>query len=104
MMNSQENALEKGQFAEEQAAAETVAEVQNTQETVAEVPVEEVAETEEKAVEETPEIVEEAPETVEEQTAEEPVEKKIYNTKQEVLDRIKEIAQSDEAPASASSR
>ena len=28
-MNSQENALEKGQFAEEQAAAETVAEVQN---------------------------------------------------------------------------
>lgn len=98
-MNSQENALEKGQFAEEQAAAETVAEVQNTQETVAEVPVEEVAETEEKAVEETPEIVEEAPETVEEQTAEEPVEKKIYNTKQEVLDRIKEIAQSDEAPA-----
>ena len=104
MMNSQENALEKGQFAEEQATAETVAEVQNTQETVAEVPVEEVAETEEKAVEETPEIVEEAPETVEEPTAEEPtaeepVEKKIYNTKQEVLDRIKEIAQSDEAPA-----
>ena len=99
MMNSQENALEKGQFAEEQAAAETVAEVQNTQETVAEAPVEEVAETEEKAVEETPEIVEEAPETVEEPTAEEPVEKKIYNTKQEVLDRIKEIAQSDEAPA-----
>ena len=98
-MNSQENALEKGQFAEEQAAAETVAEVQNTQETVAEVPVEEVAETEEKAVEEAPEIVEEAPETVEEPTAEEPVEKKIYNTKQEVLDRIKEIAQSDEAPA-----
>ena len=98
-MNSQENALEKGQFAEEQAAAETVAEVQNTQETVAEVPVEEVAETEEKAVEKTPEVVEEAPETVEEPTAEEPVEKKIYNTKQEVLDRIKEIAQSDEAPA-----
>lgn len=99
MMNSQENALEKGQFAEEQAAAETVAEVQNTQETVAEVPVEEVAETEEKAVEETPEVVEEVPETVEEPTAEEPVEKKIYNSKQEVLDRIKEIAQSDEAPA-----
>ncbi len=92
MMNSQENALEKGQFAEEQAAAETVAEVQNTQETVVEAPVEEVAETEEKAVEE-------VPETVEEPTAEEPVEKKIYNTKQEVLDRIKEIAQSDEAPA-----
>ena len=99
MMNSQENALEKGQFAEEQAAAETVAEVQNTQETVAEAPVEEVAETEEKAVEEAPEIIEEVPETVEEPTAEEPVEKKIYNTKQEVLDRIKEIAQSDEAPA-----
>jgi len=98
-MNSQENALEKGQFAEEQAAAETVAEVQNTQETVAEAPVEEVAETEEKAVEETPEIVEEAPETVEEPTAEEPVEKKIYTSKQEVLDRIKEIAQSDGAPA-----
>ena len=119
MMNSQENALEKGQFAEEQAAAETVAEVQNTQEAVAEVPVEEVAETEEKAVEETPEVVEEAPEAVEEApevveeapevveeapeveevSAEEAVEKKIYTSKQEVLDRIKEIANSDEAPA-----
>ena len=118
-MNSQENALEKGQFAEEQAAAETVAEVQNTQEAVAEVPVEEVAETEEKAVEETPEVVEEAPEVVEEAPevveeapevveeapeveevpAEEAVEKKIYTSKQEVLDRIKEIANSDEAPA-----
>ena len=104
-MNSQENALEKGQFAEEQAAAETVAEVQNTQEAVAEVPVEEVAETEEKAVEETPEVVEEAPEAVEETPeveevpAEEAVEKKIYTSKQEVLDRIKEIANSDEAPA-----
>ena len=104
-MNSQENALEKGQFAEEQAAAETVAEVQNTQETVAEVPVKEVAETEEKAVEETPEVVEEAPEAVEETPeveevpAEEAVEKKIYTSKQEVLDRIKEIANSDEAPA-----
>ncbi|MBR6446442.1 MAG: DUF349 domain-containing protein [Prevotella sp.] len=92
MMNSQENALEKGQFAEEQAAAETVAEVQNTQEAVAEATAEEVVETEEKAVEETPEVVEETP-------AEEPVEKKIYTSKQEVLDRIKEIAHSDEAPA-----
>ncbi|MBR6455758.1 MAG: DUF349 domain-containing protein [Prevotella sp.] len=92
MMNSQENALEKGQFAEEQAAAETVAEVQNTQEVVAEATAEEVVETEEKAVEETPEVVEETP-------AEEPVEKKIYTSKQEVLDRIKEIAHSDEAPA-----
>ena len=91
-MNSQENALEKGQFAEEQAAAETVAEVQNTQEAVAEATAEEVVETEEKAVEETPEVVEETP-------AEEPVEKKIYTSKQEVLDRIKEIAHSDEAPA-----
>ena len=92
MMNSQENALEKGQFAEEQAAAETVAEVQNTQEAVAEATAEEVVETEEKAVEKTPEVVEETP-------AEEPVEKKIYTSKQEVLDRIKEIAHSDEAPA-----
>ena len=92
MMNSQENALEKGQFAEEQAAAETVTEVQNTQEAVAEATAEEVVETEEKAVEETPEVVEETP-------AEEPVEKKIYTSKQEVLDRIKEIAHSDEAPA-----
>ena len=92
MMNSQENALEKGQFAEEQAADETVAEVQNTQEAVAEATAEEVVETEEKAVEETPEVVEETP-------AEEPVEKKIYTSKQEVLDRIKEIAHSDEAPA-----
>ncbi|MBR5635235.1 MAG: DUF349 domain-containing protein [Prevotella sp.] len=92
MMNSQENALEKGQFAEEQAAAETVAEVQNTQEAVAEATAEEVVETEEKAVEETPEVVEETP-------AEEVAEKKIYTSKQDVLDRIKEIAHSDEAPA-----
>ena len=92
MMNSQENALEKGQFAEEQAAAETVAEVQNTQEAVAEATAEEVVETEEKAVEETPEVVEETP-------AEESVEKRIYTSKQDVLDRIKEIAHSDEAPA-----
>ena len=91
-MNSQENALEKGQFAEEQAAAETVAEVQNTQEAVAEATAEEVVETEEKAVEETPEVVEETP-------AEEVAEKKIYTSKQDVLDRIKEIAHSDEAPA-----
>ena len=92
MMNSQENALEKGQFAEEQAAAETVAEVQNTQEAVVEATAEEVVETEEKAVEETPEVVEETP-------AEEVAEKKIYTSKQDVLDRIKEIAHSDEAPA-----
>ena len=61
MMNSQENALEKGQFAEEQAAAESVAEVQNTQETVAENVVEEAVE----VVEETPKAVEEAAEVVE---------------------------------------
>ena len=82
MMNSQENALEQGQLAEEQVAAEAAAEVQNVVE-------EAVAPAEEPAVEEAP---------AEEPAAEEEAEKKVYTTKQEVLDRVKEIAHSEENP------
>ena len=116
MMDSQEKALEQGQLAEEQAAVENAAEVQNAEVEAAEVAteetpvVEEPAETEEPeaevaTVEETP-AKEEAPaeeeepasEEATEVAAEEAVEKKVYATKQEVLERVKEIAHSDETP------
>ena len=131
-MNSQENALEQGQLAEEQVAAEAAAEVQNVveeavapaeepavEEAPAEEPAAEEAPAEEPAVEEAPAeepaaeeapaeetAVEEAPTgepAVEEAPAEEPAaeeeaEKKVYTTKQEVLDRVKEIAHSEENP------
>ena len=102
MMNSQENALEQGQLAEEQVAAEAAAEVQNVVEKAvppAEEPVAEEAPAEEPAVEEAPAeepTAEEAP--AEEPAAEEEAEKKVYTTKQEVLDRVKEIAHSEENP------
>ena len=122
MMNSQENALEQGQLAEEQVAAEAAAEVQNVVEEAvapAEEPAVEEAPAEEPAAEEAPAeeapaeeptaeepTAEEAPAeepTAEEVPAEEPAaeeeaEKKVYTTKQEVLDRVKEIAHSEENP------
>ena len=132
MMNSQENALEQGQLAEEQVAAEAAAEVQNVveeavapaeepaaEEAPAEEPAAEEAPAEEPAAEEAPAeepAAEEAPAeepAAEEAPAEEPVaeetpaeepaaeeeaEKKVYTTKQEVLDRVKEIAHSEENP------
>ena len=142
MMNSQENALEQGQLAEEQVAAEAAAEVQNVveeavapaeepaveeapaeepaaeeapaeepaaEEAPAEEPVAEEAPAEEPAAEEAPAeepVAEEAPAEepaaeeapAEEPAAEEETEKKVYTTKQEVLDRVKEIAHSEENP------
>ena len=101
-MNSQENALEQGQLAEEQVAAEAAAEVQNVVEEAvapAEEPAVEEAPAEEPAAEEAPAeepAAEEAP--AEEPAAEEETEKKVYTTKQEVLDRVKEIAHSEENP------
>ena len=126
MMNSQENALEQGQLVNEQAAAEAAAEVQNVAEKAAEEVVEAVAEeapvaeepvaevapaveepvaevapaveepaAEEAAAAEAP-AAEEAPAT-EEPAAEEPAHK-VYNSKQEVLDRMKEIAHNEENP------
>ena len=111
-MNSQENALEQGQLAEEQVAAEAAAEVQNVveeavapaeepaaEEAPAEEPAAEEAPAEEPVAEETPAeepVAEEAP--AEEPAAEEEAEKKVYTTKQEVLDRVKEIAHSEENP------
>ena len=77
MMDSQETILEQGkqeeviQVPEQNSAA--AEEVQEVQETVA------------------PEV-----ETVE--TAQEETPRKVYETKQEVLDRVKEIAHGDEAP------
>ena len=115
MMNSQENALEQGQLVNEQAAAEAAAEVQNVAEEAAEEVVEAVAEeapvAEEPVAEEVPAVeepaaeeaaaaeapaAEEAPAT-EEPAAEEPAHK-VYNSKQEVLDRMKEIAHNEENP------
>ena len=115
MMNSQENALEQGQLVNEQAAAEAAAEVQNVAEKAAEEVVEAVAEkapvAEEPVAEEAPAVeepaaeeaaaaeapaAEEAPAT-EEPAAEEPAHK-VYNSKQEVLDRMKEIAHNEENP------
>ena len=76
---------------EETPAVEEAAEAETTEveEPKAEEPAAEV-------VEEVP--VEENPADAEEPTAEEAGEKKVYATKQEVLDRVKEIAHSDETP------
>ena len=105
MMNSQEDVLKQEQFANEPVADENAAEVQNTQEveeTPAEAQVEETPVAEEAVVEEAPvaeeAVVEEVPVAEEAVVEEAPVEKKIYSSKQEILDRIKEIAHGDETP------
>lgn len=72
-MDSQENALQQGMVEDEQMAAEPTAEVQNTQ-TEPTAPTEPVAE----------------------EPATEP--RKVYGSKQEVLDRVKEIAASVDNP------
>ena len=72
-MDSQENALQQGMVEDEQKAAEPTAEVQNTQ-TEPTAPTEPVAE----------------------EPAAEP--RKVYGSKQEVLDRVKEIAASVDNP------
>ena len=72
-MDSQENALQQGMVEDEQMAAEPTAEVQNTQ-TEPTAPTEPVAE----------------------EPAAEP--RKVYGSKQEVLDRVKEIAASVDNP------
>ncbi len=87
MMDSQEKDLEKG-MAEE---------VANIEESVIAEPTEIAEEVAEVATEEVEEVASEATETAEEEV----IERKIYDSKDEVLDRIKEIAHGEEAPKKA---
>jgi hypothetical protein len=87
-MDSQDTALEQGKVEEEQKQAEPVSEVENVQTEPAEAP---VAAPEEPALATT-----EAP--VEQDAPIEQPEKKVYTSKKEVLERVKEIAAADENP------
>ena len=83
-MDSQEKALGQGQVEEEQTTVQAAAEVDKAQEVQADAPVsEEPVQNENSATEVT--------------TAEEP-DRKIYTSKKEVLERIREIAHNDENP------
>ncbi|MBP7856556.1 MAG: DUF349 domain-containing protein [Prevotella sp.] len=90
MMDSQEKALEQGKLEEEQNVAEAASEVQDAQAEPQEVeqPVEEADALPESHVDD----MEQAEVAVEEQP------KKVYTTKQEVLDRVKELAHGEETP------
>ena len=105
-MDSQENALVNASQVEEPAKEEV-----KVEETVNEAPeapvveVEEVAEVAASPAEESAEPVEETAEPAEaeaapiaQEDAEPAEERKVYQTKQEVLDRVKEIAHGEEAP------
>ena len=105
-MDSQENALVNASQVEEPAKEEV-----KVEETVNEAPeapvveVEEVAEVAASPAEESAEPVEETAEPAEaeaapvaQKDAEPAEERKVYQTKQEVLDRVKEIAHGEEAP------
>ncbi|MFQ7112781.1 DUF349 domain-containing protein [Hallella bergensis] len=101
MMDSQESTLQQGTVDDEQKKAEPVSEVQNIKsEPATEEPAEDKEEAPEKVVEitteEPAEAKEEAPEKAAETTTE--AEKKVYASKQEVLDRIKEIASNEDNP------
>ena len=102
MMDSLENAIEQAQTEEtkvEEVVNEATPEVENAP---AEEPATEETVAEETAVDETAAEKPAAEETVEEAAAEDNVateeEKKVYKTKQEVLERVKEIAHGDENP------
>ncbi|KXB38447.1 hypothetical protein HMPREF1870_02187 [Bacteroidales bacterium KA00344] len=88
MMDSQDNALQEGMVDEGQKKAEPVSEVQNVES--------KPAEDAEPAVEVPVEEEMKAPEETEETPQED--EKKIYASKQEVLDRVKEIAAKEDNP------
>lgn len=102
MMDSQEKTLEQGSV-EEQNVSQTSAEVENKQ---TEAPVAEEVKTDEPEEAEAPAKDEpkaeetaagEEPKAEDASAADDPA-KKIYGSKQEVLDRVKEIAQSVDAP------
>ena len=115
-MDSQDKTLQEGTV-EEVKATEQAAEVENKVETApaveveeTPVPAEESSETSEApAVVEEPALVEEIPEIPESQEALESTEipessetdRKVYTSKQEILERMKEIAHSDENPQKA---
>jgi len=88
-MDSQENALLQGEQ-QEVKAEETVAQQDNTVVTDETSQVKETTETAEVAVEEAPALEEKATGAVEEH--------KVYQSKKEVLDRVKEIAHAEEMP------
>ncbi len=99
MMDSQENALVNASQVEEPAKEEVkVEETVNEAPVAPEVEVEEVAEVTASPVEEKadPEVKEAAP--AQEEETEPAEERKVYQTKKEVLDRVKEIAHGEEAP------
>ena len=83
-MDSQEKALGQGQVEEEQTTVQAAAEVDKAQEVQADAPVSE-------------EPVQNENSETEVTTAEEP-DRKIYSSKKEVLERIREIAHNDENP------
>ncbi len=88
-MDSQENILEQG-ISEEKVNQEAAA---------PEVVTVEAASPAEEAAPETPETTEEPKEPeAQEEPKEAPVERKVYETKKEVLDRVKEIAHGEEMP------
>ncbi len=115
-MDSQESTLQQGTVDDEQKKAEPVSEVQNIKsepateepaedkeeapekaaETATEEPATEESATKESATEEPAEDKEETHEKATETTTE--AEKKVYASKQEVLDRIKEIASNEDNP------
>ena len=97
MMDSQENVLQAEQNAtptEQQGTQEEVKEEVEQLQAATEPQAEEASQVETPQEEEAP--VAEAP--VEEAPAEEEPERKVYQTKKEVLERVREIAHSDEAP------
>ena len=113
-MDSQEKALQEGAPEEVKAEAAVtptpteeipaeaalvedapVEEPAPVEEAPTEAPVEEAAPTEETPAEETPEVLEDAGTPAEEEPA---LEHKVYETKAEVLERIREIAHGDETP------
>ena len=123
MMDSQENALEQGKMEVENVVEETTSQVENQIEEATEVVAEEaaaaeeaveevaeaaeeavaeVAEAAEEATEEVAEAVEEVAEQVAEEVAEEAEEAaeeaapKVYKTKAEILERVREIAHGED--------
>ncbi len=99
MMDSQENALEQGSVAinQPEAAASEAANVETTAETAASTQPEAQEEAVEKPAEETVVTTEAASEEQQQETKED--DKKMYLSKEDVLERIKEIAETEEYPA-----
>lgn len=100
MMDSQEKTLEQGMTEEQVAqAAETTVENNEAQAEAASAVTTPTPDNDETQTNETPAVEAPAEEThTEEEPAEEEPKRPTYTTKQEVLERVKEIAHGDEAP------